>query len=320
MPSKVESMMFEQDKQQGAVPLVLLTAGVHRAAILLTMLLIALTLAEKQPSSVFEQSAAGCINPLGFLAETRFYRRTPLYADTTLLFKTAKVEAGCFNEWSPGDECLGVQVAVEPIAFFTLSAKAGLYGVYKQFGFGYRRLKGPDGPYGNAFLATLPQESRAGSRIALVPTLQAKIASFIVVNSLAISRVDMFGSDEFFYEIRSALPHATHDYDFSNDAFLLLECTTKLTAGIQHNLVYVASSGERQQKVCGVVLYSRATKKYTRVFCALLAGGYTESKLRRGSFYAGVMGGFELPVGRGGRRRAEVREPDIANSSAGVGK
>lgn len=93
----IDPMVFEQGNQQESVSIVFVAAGVHRVAILLTMLLFSIVLAEKQSGGVLEQSVVGCINPLGF------------FADPSLLLNAAKVEAGCFNEWLPGDECLGVQ-------------------------------------------------------------------------------------------------------------------------------------------------------------------------------------------------------------------
>ena len=256
--------------------------------------------AERQPELVFIQSIGGILNPLGFLADSRVLYRVPLSQDTGILFRTAKFETGVINEWSPADEMFGIGCNIEPLAVFNIWIKAGFYGNYRLFGFGYRRLEGKNGPYHDSIIGDIPQENRAGSRITVAPSLKLKAGPVIVADNVACNRIDLFNTGEYFHEIRTALPHYSHDFDFINDVIMLYEWNERLRIGCNYNLVYIYGTEVRQQKLGAMVIVSPSTKKLKNVFGLITAGGYLESDVRNHTFYIAALGGFEVSLTRNG--------------------
>ena len=254
--------------------------------------------AERQPELVFTQSVGGILNPLGFLADSRVLYRVPLSQDTGILFRSTKIEAGIINEWSPADEMFGIGWNIEPLAIFNVWIKAGLYENYRLFGFGYRRLDGKNGRYHDSIVGDIPQENRAGSRITVAPSLKLKVGPVIIADNLTCNRIDLFDTEEYFYEIRTALPHYSHDFNFINDVIMLFEWSSRLRTGFNYNLVYIRGTEVRQQKLGVMVIETPSAKKLKNVFGLITAGGYLESEVRNHTFYIAALGGFEIPLGR----------------------
>ena len=254
--------------------------------------------AERQPEFVFTQSVGAMLNPLGFLADSRVLYRAPLSQDTGILFRSTKFEAGIVNEWSPADEMFGIGCNIEPLAVFNVWVKAGIYEHYRLFGFGYRRMEGKNGPYHDTIIDDIPQENRTGSRITIAPSLKLMVGPVIVADNFTCNRIDLFNTEEYFYDIRTALPHYSHDFDFNNDVIMLYEWNERLRTGLNHNLIYVRGTGVRQQMLGVMIISTPSTKKIRDLFGLVTGGMYLESEVRNHTFYIAALGGFEIPVGR----------------------
>ena len=291
--------------------------NVQKSLLRLSKLLIAISFitftlsAEKAPGPVLLQNLGACLNPLGMLLDTRVLYRIPLSQDTGILFRSAKFEGGFINEWSPGDELFGVGLNIEPIAIFNMELKAGLYENYSAFGFGYQRIAGKNGPYHDTVLADIPQENHAGTRLTLAPSLKLKAGPVIVADNFTCNRIDFFSTDGYFYEIRTALPHATHDVDVINDLLLLYEWNKRWLTGFNYNLVYVRGTEIRQQKLGGMIIFNTPHKRFTNLFGLITGGMYLESELRYHTPYIAALCGFEVPVLCGKRRNTTVRRSDV---------
>jgi hypothetical protein len=253
---------------------------------------------ERHPEFVFTQSVGGILNPLGFLADSRVLFRVPLSQDTGILFRTTRFETGIINEWSPADEMFGIGCNIEPLAVFNVWVKAGIYENYKLFGFGYRRLEGKNGSYHDTLIDDIPQENRTGSLITIAPSLKLKVGPVIVADNFTCNRIDLFNTGEYFYEIRTALPHYSHDYNFINDVIALYEWNSRLRTGLNYNLVYIRGTQVRQQRLGGMVISTPRTKKLRELFGLVTCGIYLESEVRNHTFYIAALGGFEIPLGK----------------------
>jgi hypothetical protein len=263
--------------------------------------------AERRPELVFTQSIGGILNPLGFLSESRVLYRMPLSRDTGILFNSTKLELGIVNEWSPADEMPGIAFNIEPIALFNIWVKAGLYEQYRLFGFGYRKLDGKNGPYHDSIVADITRENRTGSRITIAPSLKMKVGPVIVADNVTCNRIDLFNTEEYFYEIRTALPHYSHDFNFINDLIVLYEWSSRLRTGVNYNLVYVRGTEVRQQKLGAMVISTPLHRKLHSLFGLVTGGIYLESQIRHHGFYIAALGGFEIPlrIRRDGYRHSE---------------
>ena len=255
--------------------------------------------AERQKEYIFQQNLGLAVNPLGLLLDSRLLYRIPLSQDTGILFKTAQFEAGFINEWSPGDELFGVGINYEPLAIFNIRATGGFYENYKTFCYGYRILAGKNSPYHDTIVADLPQHTRIGTRLTVAPSLKMKVASVILADNFTFHKIDIFNEEGYFYEIRTALPHAAHDWHVANDVLLLYEVNSKVLVGGNHNLIFVKGTDIRQQKLGGMGIYTVTSGKRVRSWFGLITCGvYLESALRKHSFYIAALTGFELPLSR----------------------
>jgi len=255
--------------------------------------------AERQKEYLFQQNLGLSVNPLGLLLDTRLLYRIPLSQDTGILFKTAQFEAGFINEWSPGDELIGVGINYEPLAIFSIRFTGGFYENYKAFCYGYRILAEKNSPYHDTIVADLPQHTRTGTILTVAPSLKMKVALVILADNFTFHKIDIFNEDGYFYEIRTSLPHAAHDWNISNDVLLLYEVNRKVLVGGNHNLVFVKGTDIRQQKLGGMAIYTVASGRRIRSYFGLITCGvYLESALRKHSFYIAALTGFEFPLFR----------------------
>jgi hypothetical protein len=279
----------------------------HITGVLLLLGVLTGISAERRPELVFTQSIGGILNPLGFLSESRVLYRMPLSRDTGILFNSTKLELGIVNEWSPADEMPGIAFNIEPIALFNIWVKAGLYEQYRLFGFGYRKLDGKNGPYHDSIIADITRENRTGSRITVAPSLKMKAGPVIVADNVTCNRIDLFNTEEYFYEIRTALPHYSHDFNFINDLIVLYEWSSRLRTGVNYNLVYVHGTEVRQQKLGAMVISTPLHRKLHSLFGLVTGGIYLESQIRHHGFYIAALGGFEFPlrIRRDGYRHSE---------------
>jgi len=253
----------------------------------------------RTPGFIHTESIGACLNPLGMLIDSRVLYRIPLSQDTGILFRTSRFESGIINEWSPGDEMFGAGINIEPLAIFNLWVKAGAYENYNWFGFGYRPLAGKNGPYHDTVLSEISQKNSAALRLSIAPSLKLKIASVIVADNFTLNRIDFLHEEGYYYEIRTALPHAVHDFDCVNDVIVLYEIKNGFMTGMNHNLVYVNGTGIRQQKLGAIVIKSSSSRIFTDLFALVTGGMYLESGLRKNSPYIAALCGFEMPFSPG---------------------
>jgi hypothetical protein len=252
--------------------------------------------AERTPEYLLQQNLGACLNPLGMLLDSRLLFRIPLSQDTGILFKTSRFEIGIINEWSPADDRFGVCLNYEPLAVFNIWCKGGIYENYRLFGYGYRRLATKNAGYHDTIVAELPQHNRTGTVFTFAPSLKMKAGPVVFADNFTCNRIDIFNEDGYFYEIRTALPHATHDYDISNDVLLLYELNRKWLVGLNYNLLYVNKTEIRQQKMGGMVIFSTSNRKFHSIFGLITSGVYLESQLRNHTMYIAALTGFELRI------------------------
>jgi len=255
------------------------------------------------------------LNPVGFLSDSRLLRRIPLSQDTGILFRSSKIEFGLINQWSPADELFGVACNFEPIAVFNILLTAGIYENYRIFGFGYRSLSSKTSSYHDTIIADIPQENQTGLRITVAPSLKIKIGPLIVANNLVCTRVDMFNTQEYFYDIRTALPHYSHDVDIANDLIMLYEWNSTLLTGIDYTIVRVVKPHIQQQKLGLMAIATPSHKKLSNVFLLLTGGVYLESRYRNHTPYVAALGGFEIPLFTKHRGQTRSTTPLPQNSS-----
>lgn len=252
--------------------------------------------ANRQPELYVAQNIGGCLNPLGLIVDSRLMYSVPLSQDTGILFRTTKFEAGVINEWSPGDELAGIAVNYEPIAVFNCRFRAGFYGNYKLLGFGYRQIDNEESSWHDTSIADRHQSTRYGFRVSAEPTLKAKFSSFIFADNLSINRIDILHEDGYFYDLRTSLPHATHDFNLTNDILLLHELSNSFMYGVNHQVVKVDNTAIRQQKLGAIAIVSGSSVKYRSYFALLTAGIYLEHPFRENSPYIAALCGFEMSL------------------------
>lgn len=238
------------------------------------------------------------LNPLGFLSDSRLLKRRALSHDTGILFKSSRVEFGIINEWSPADELFGIACNYEPIAIFNVVITAGLYENYRLFGFGYRKLPASTSSYHDSAIADIAQINRTGFRATVAPSLKIKFGPVIIADNFKCTRIDLFSTHEYFYDMRTSLPHYSHDVDLSNDVIALYEWSNRLRTGFNYNSLRIIKTEIRQQKLGAMVIITPSHKSLSNLFFLVTSGSYLESKYRNHSPYIAALGGFEIPLAR----------------------
>jgi hypothetical protein len=241
----------------------------------------------------FSQSIGWCYHPGGIGLDSRLFYRLPVARKPGVLWESSNMQAGIQNELSPADNVASARFSVEPIAFFDLVCKAGVYNLYNLFGNGCIRLGSPTDAYDpDALPNSLPDNAR-GYWISIAPTLKAKFWRLIVLNTTTVNWLGINGTG-YFLEWRSCLPHRTNDLDVINDAFLLAECTPWLLAGATYHYAYVAGTALRSQRLCAIAIVKPTYPALKSTYAAVSAGFYPQDPHYSHRFFVGCMVGAEF--------------------------
>jgi hypothetical protein len=267
-----------------------------KSLVLLAVVVISAHADKTEAGLYFDQSIGASWNPLGVLLDSKLLYALPLIDKSGFLWESTKLEAGLQNEWTPADNVLSARLTVEPIAFFDVVCKAGLYGMYNNLGYGCYRLASPKDPYGPAAQKTLVPGDANGYWVSVAPTLKAKLGRFIVLNTTTINCVSIDG-DGYFLEIRSYLVHRTKDVDVVDNFCVLAQCTQWLLAGATYRYADVMGAQAQSQRLCAMAIVKPAASKFKGAFAAVQAGPYPADPLFLHSFFFGCLVGTEFRLG-----------------------
>jgi hypothetical protein len=241
------------------------------------------------------QSAGFCENPLGVLVETGALYRIPLSNSKDILWKTTKIDIGLQNGWTPADDFFGLWLAFEPIAIFDITLKAGYYGMFDVFGYGYYGMRSPSSPYNDKTRKDLDPSSVNGWWLFAAPRLKVKIGHFLAVDCVTANYFFMQHTG-YFLDVRSYTIHKTKDLDIQNDVYALYEISSSVTAGANYHTIAVQGTGVFSDRLSAMAIITPVLKRFESTFIAALAGLYFRDPLFRMNAYVGVQAGFELMV------------------------
>jgi hypothetical protein len=241
----------------------------------------------------FYQSAGFSLNPLGVLLDTRALYRIPLSKSENVLWKSTKLDIGLANEWTPADDFLGVRVTCEPIAIFDITLRAGYYGMFNVFGYGYYPMATATSDYGDS--ARKNPLSVNGWWCSAAPNLKLKLGRFIAVDCVTANLFDMKRSG-YFLEVRSYAIHKTQDIDIQNDAYALVEINKLIMTGLNYHLLSVLGTNVFSDRLSAMAIVTPEWKRFESTFLAVVAGLYFRDPLFRMKGYVGIQAGFELKI------------------------
>ena len=131
------------------------------------------------------------------LIETGALYRIPLSESKDILWKSTKIDIGLQNGWTPGDDFFGIKLAFEPVAVFDVTVKAGYYGMFDAFGYGYYDLPSASSPYDDKARKSLDPLSVNGWWLSAAPRLKVKIGHLLAVDCLTTDYFSMQRSGYF---------------------------------------------------------------------------------------------------------------------------
>jgi hypothetical protein len=242
----------------------------------------------------FYQSAGFSLNPLGVLLDTRGLYRIPLSKCQDILWKSTKLDIGLANEWTPADDFLGVRITCEPIAIFDITLRAGYYGMFNVFGYGYYPMASATSDYGDS--ARKNPLSINGWWCSAAPNLKLKLGRFIAVDCVTANLFDMQKSG-YFLEVRSYAIHKTQDIDIQNDAYALFEINKVIMTGINYHVLSVLGTKVFSDRLSAMAIVTPEWKRFESTFLAAMAGLYFRDPLFRMKGYVAVQAGFEIKAG-----------------------
>jgi hypothetical protein len=242
-----------------------------------------------------DQSAGICENPLGVLIETGALYRIPLSHSKNILWKTTKIDIGLQNGWTPADNFFGLQVAFEPIALFDITLRAGYYGMFDTFGYGYYSMPSASSPYNDKTRKDLDPSSVNGWWASAAPRLKFKLGHVLAVYCVTADFFSM-QSTGYFLEVRSYTIHKTKDIDIQNDVYALYEFSSTVMAGANYHTIKVQNAGVFSNRVSAMVLLTPVLKRFASTFVAAQLGLYFRDPLFRTHAYIGMRAGFELKL------------------------
>ena len=241
----------------------------------------------------FSQSIGASLNPLGVILDSRLFGRLPLVKKPGLLWESTNIAGGVQNEWTPADNVASGRVSMEPVAFFELVCKAGVYDMYNLLGYGCFRLGSPKDAYGPDAQRKLTPDNARGYWISVAPTLKAKLWRLVALNTVTVNQLGINGTG-YFLEVRSYLPHRTNDLDVINEAYLLAECSPWLLAGATYRFAYVTGTALRSQRLCAIAIVKPTRPALKSTFAAVTVGFYPQDPLFNHRYFVGCMLGADF--------------------------
>jgi hypothetical protein len=261
----------------------------------LTSLFLLNTAVSASQGIFFYQSAGVSINPLGVLLDTRALYRIPLSKSQDILWKSTKLDIGLANEWTPADDFLGVRITCEPIAIFDITLRAGYYGMFNVFGYGYYPMATAASNYNDSVRKALDPLSVNGWWCSAAPNLKLKLGRFIAVDCVTANLFDM-QQKGYFLEVRSYAIHKTQDIDIQNDAYALFEINKVIMTGLNYHVLSVLGTKVFSDRLSAMAIVTPEWKRFESTFLAVVAGLYFRDPLFRMNGYVAVQAGFEIKI------------------------
>jgi hypothetical protein len=254
--------------------------------------------AERAVQGLYTYNSFGAsFHPLGILVDNRLFMRQPLYAKNGMLWESAKFDIGLQSSWTPADELFCLRAVLEPIAFFSLSATAGVYGMYSGFGYGYFPFDSPHDRYGPGLPKDRTPRSVGGTWLSLAPEVRLKAGRCILVNTITVNAVTL-DYPGYFLELRSFTLHKTKDIDIADDVNFLFEFNKRFIAGCVYRYLFVDGTEIKSHRLSLMAVHLFPKARIGDAFAAIVAGYYPVDPAFKGMAYLGMMAGTELKLRR----------------------
>jgi hypothetical protein len=199
------------------------------------------------------------------------------------------------NEWTPADDYAAAFVAIEPIAPFDLTLRAGWYGVYNGLGFGLYRFDDKPGSYSPATLADHARENARGWWFSAIPRIKAKFGPVIILNSLAVNMLNL-ETEGWYADVRTWALQKNRDITFVNEACALYEMNPWLMAGAQYRYLHVQGTGYDSHRLCAAAIATPAKGFGGKPYIAALGGAYLDDPCFGRIVYIAIAAGVEWKI------------------------
>lgn len=251
------------------------------------------------------QNVAASVNPPGASAVTRVVYGVPLWGGaekgpTGVLWDTAQVEGGLYNQFTPAFNDVGLEVFVEPIAVFDLRVRLAWRTMFNALGFGFTVLDAGGGNAPPDFDG--PLFNRTGTMVEITPRLKAAVGPLVVLNPLTVRHVRMEeepGESGWFYEPLADEPLGPHDWFIQNSTLVLYQLSSppqdQLLLGVDNTLGWASGDGLRRWRVAATGVW--ATKRVipgAELSLLVQVGGYPRHRaysVASGDVYGAVQAG-----------------------------
>ncbi|MDR3200515.1 MAG: hypothetical protein LBT68_03550 [Spirochaetales bacterium] len=250
------------------------------------------------------RSAAGQMNPLGLSIDLRLFYVWPLYGEKRgLLWDNCRVEAGLHNSLTPAFDTLSAFVRVEPVAFFDVSAQAGLRGYYDTFGFGYTPLAGYGASWDSRDRKDAERSTATGFRYSFTATLKGAAGPFVFASATSCTIYDMFetsGGLDYYYDPSADTALRRFDGFITNDSLVLYTFAEGLQGGLVHGFLYVPGSEYVSRRLCLLGRIEGKLNPSCTAFAAVLGGVFLRDRYnswKDGRLYAAVQAGINVKLG-----------------------
>jgi hypothetical protein len=279
---------------------------------ILVFVLVALSLAAEggdiktKDGWFFSQSVAGQVNPPGLSIDSRVFYVWPLYREKRgILWDTSRVEAGLYNSLTPAFDTLSAFVRVEPVAFFDLSASAGLRGYYDAFGYGFTPRGDYDSSWASRDRKDAERDAAAGFRYSAAATLKGALGPLVFASATTYTVYDMFhapGNASYYYDPSADTNLKNFDGFLTNDSLVLYTITEGdllLRAGFLHTFLYVPFSDYVSRRLCLLCRIEGDLSPSLRLFAAVLGGAFLQDRYyswKDGKIYAAVQAGIKVKL------------------------
>jgi hypothetical protein len=251
---------------------------------------------EKTEPGVFASQAIGAsYNPLGLLVDSKLLYTARLFQKRGLLWESTKFRIGLQNELTPADNLFSLRAECEPIAFFAINFKCGVYSMFNNLGYGDYRMTTSTGPYDIKTQNRHALDNAQGYWISVSPALKAKFARTIFLNTAIINGISV-DEKPHFLEIRSYLPHRTKDVDFVNNTMILYESTSTLLAGVSLKNTRVFGTALFSQMLSGMAVLQAAPSSPHKQFLVINTGIYLKDPLFAKSIYLACLAGRDFKL------------------------
>jgi hypothetical protein len=253
--------------------------------LLIIFMFIPLTVSAAQKGFYMDTSVAGGYNPAAARITASMFYRLPLSADTAPLWYGTKTDLGITGSVTPVDYSGSVFLIFEPLAIFSLKMSGAYHRYYTTFGYGYRKVEGPDSPYSEKALSHIDPETNTAYKFVAEPTFRYKYERLIVVNTFSYTHINVKNDDHFYYEPYSNTIHKKNDYDYADSASFLFIINDYLSVGVNDYYQKVPSTDYQSNRIASLFVFTQK-KGENELVAVFFAGSYTENRYYRGKLFA----------------------------------